>query len=222
MTETVREVLPQPWEGVNGTEQTGDDLLSLEDEAMPRRRQMIMMALLLHRATLVGNPAPVVRRIWDRISAPQPGDLVVETTCARRPGSEHRGFGILLSHRREWCLADTDWAAYLAENPQDDERTTDNYWYVQYGPGERDIARWENCDFMAILDEAEVRAIEDFPLGSSRRPELSPARKEAANRCACWETCQNDAEPDSDPPEESCSDAGCPAHGDGERWDREP
>lgn len=153
MTETEREVLPQPWEGVNGTARTGDDLLSLEDEAMPRRRRMVMMALLIRKATLVGNPAPIVRKLYERTSSPQPGDLVIETTSARRPDSEYRGFGILLAHRREWCSADAEWAAYLAGPEPDPERTADDYWYVQYGPGERDIVRWANCDFMAIPDD---------------------------------------------------------------------
>jgi hypothetical protein len=159
MTEVEREILPQPWEGINGTVRDSDDLLSLEDEAMPRRRRMVMMALLLRKTTLVGHPAPIVARIYERMEHPQPGDLVVETTTAWRPDSEYRGFGILLACRREWCLADADWAAYLAENPQDDERLADRYWYVQYGPGERDITRWEDCDFTAIPAESELRAI---------------------------------------------------------------
>ena len=154
MTETEREVLPQPWEGVTGTARDCDDLLSLEEEAMPRRRRMVMMALLLRKATLVGNPAPIVRKMFERMDAPQPGDLVIETTSARRPDSEHRGFGILLAHRREWCLNDSEWADYLATNPEGgSERVADESWYVQYGPGERDIVRWGNCEFMAIPDD---------------------------------------------------------------------
>jgi len=47
-------------------------------------------------------------------------------------------------------------------------------------------------------------------LATERKPGRRPKYK-AADPMAC-----------SDPPEESCSDAGCPAHGDGERWDREP
>jgi len=145
--------LPQPWEGINGTARDSDDLLSLEEEAMPRRRRMVMMALLLRKATLVGNQAPVVRSMYERMSDPQPGDLVVETTTSWRPDGGYRGFGILLGHRREWCTKDEAWAAYLAENPDDDERLADHYWYIQYGPGERDISRWEDCRFIAVPDD---------------------------------------------------------------------
>ena len=151
MSET--ETLPQPWEGITATARTGDDLLSLEDEAMPRRRRMVMMALLIRKATLVGNQAPVVRNLYERMNDPQPGDLVIETSAAWRPDSECRGLGILLAHRREWCSNDKEWAVYRAEEPDDDERLADHYWYVQYGPGDRDIARWEDCEFIAIPED---------------------------------------------------------------------
>lgn len=77
----------------------------------------------------------------------------IETTTAWRPDSEYRGLGILLACRREWCSTDEEWAAYRAEEPYEDERLADRYWYVQYGPGDRDIARWENCEFIAIPDD---------------------------------------------------------------------
>lgn len=151
MSET--ETLPQPWEGITATARNSDDLLSLEDKAMPQRRRMVMMALLIRKATLVGNQAPVVKAMYERMNDPQPGDLVIETSSARRPGSEYRGFGFLLARRREWCSNDEEWAIYRAEQPDDDERLADHYWYVQYGPGERDIARWEDCEFIAIPDD---------------------------------------------------------------------
>jgi hypothetical protein len=159
VSDIATEAWPQPYEGINGTVRDGDDLLSLEDEAMPRRRMMIMIGLNLRRATLVGNPAPIVAAMNERLSHPQPGDLVFETTTARRAGSEHRGFGILLEHRREWCSTDEDWARDTADEPGelrgDDNRPADDAWYVQYGPGERDIARWTNAECAAILTEQE-------------------------------------------------------------------
>lgn len=148
----------QPWEGVDGRDRQGDDLLSLEDEAMPRRLIMVQMADALVKASLVGNPAPNTREIYDRISTPRPGDLVVEATRRRDPDRAYRGFGILLAHRQEWASTDADWAAYLdAErlaSPDgtvfDDERLKEDAWYVQYGPGHRDICRWENASFIAF------------------------------------------------------------------------
>jgi hypothetical protein len=38
----------------------------------------------LYRATLVGDPAPVVRRMLDWMRRPQPGDLVMEFSTAYR------------------------------------------------------------------------------------------------------------------------------------------
>lgn len=145
---------PQPWEGVTGIAREDDDLLSLEDAAMPRRQMMTGLARCLCKAVLVGDPAPVVRRMGDRMRAPQPGDLVFEQTMTRRGDDWYRGFGILLLRRREWASTDEDFAREMAGEPEDlrgdDNRCTDDAWYIQYGPGERDICRWVNADFTMI------------------------------------------------------------------------
>lgn len=171
MTETA-ENWPQPWEGVNGTVRDGDDLLSLEESAIPRRDMMIGMARCLSSATLVGQPAPVVRRMSDRMRAPQPGDLVFERTMTSRGGdSALKGFGILLLKRREWAETDEDFAREMADEPEefrgDDNRCTDTAWYVQYGPGERDICRWVNAEFTAIpVDDGEFTRFYGTPTES--------------------------------------------------------
>ena len=56
-----------------------------------------------------------------------------------------------------------------------------------------------------VWRESDVQAFLATPRKSGRRPKYK-----ADDPMAC-----------SDPPEESCSDAGCPAHGDAECWDRE-
>ena len=38
---TAGDDLPRPYEGINGIPRDADDLLSLEEEAMPRRRRMV-------------------------------------------------------------------------------------------------------------------------------------------------------------------------------------
>jgi hypothetical protein len=123
--------LPQPWEGIDGTERTSF-LLSLEDEATEHREALMRMARHLRTACLVGNPAPVVGWIWDRASKPEPGDLVVEMTRAVHR-LDCQGFGILLARRME--AAGT---------------VPDEVWYIQYGSHHRDIARWQNCEFMTL------------------------------------------------------------------------
>jgi len=122
----------KPYEDVNGT-QRADDLLSLEDSAMPHREMLLAMAKMLLRCCLVGHRAGGVETIYQRITSPQEGDLVAETSKAMRSaGSEDdrvKGLGILLKSREE---------------------DGEDVWYVQYGPSPRDIARWVNCDFMAL------------------------------------------------------------------------
>jgi len=158
---------PQPYEGITGTARAEDDLLSLDDIAIPRRMLMIRMAECLSRATLVGSPAPVVARMRARMDNPKPGDLVVARFISRDEDSLIKGFGILLAHRREWWSSDEDWAAEMAAEPEalrgDGNRCTDDIWYVQYGPQERDICRWSNASFLAI--PADARDFE-IPVGT--------------------------------------------------------
>lgn len=177
---------PQPREGITGTDRTEDDLLSLEDAAIPRRLLMIGMAHCLRKATLVGNPAPIVARMNERIRDPQPGDLVVEESTAYRrdEDTQVKAFGILLAHRTEWAQTDEEWAADVeqerkaheeflrgpyaqpgdADEPwEPDERMTDHAWYVQYGPKAGDICRWTNCSFVAI--PTDPRAV-DIAVGT--------------------------------------------------------
>lgn len=123
---------PMPWEGIKGTARDSDDLLSLEPAAMPRRRLMTGMALAAYRSAS-GQAAR-------RMQNPQPGDLVVETATARKPGGERKGFGVLLARRRE---------------PAGDgeSRASADAWYVQYGPDEQDVERWEGGAFVAVLTD---------------------------------------------------------------------
>lgn len=147
---------PQPREGITGTERTDDDLLSLDDKAVPRRLLMLGTASALYAAVLVGNPAPVVAKMHDRMRKPQPGDLVMEVGVQFRksdPDSQIKGFGILIDHRKEWMSTDEEWAAEVANEPGIDpvrDRFADDAWYVQYGPHVEDVCRWTNCDFLAI------------------------------------------------------------------------
>lgn len=155
---------PQPREGVTGTDRT-DWLLSLELEAVPHRDALIEAAHTIWDCVLVGNPAPMVRKQYERMNRPRPGDLVVEMSVWwRRRGMDDaqwldyrtKGFGVLLAHRLERHESDEEWAAELAaENAAgngwtDDERGTEWAWYVQYGSAAGDICRWTNADFVTL------------------------------------------------------------------------
>jgi hypothetical protein len=170
----------QPREGITGIDRD-DDLLSLEDAAVPRRMLMAGMARCLRDAVLVGNPAPAVARMWERMKTPVPGDLVIETSTFYRRDEDDRvkAMGILIAHRVEWGETDEEWAAHVEQervayedflrgpysqpgdgpfDPSQCERLTDHAWYIQYGPQPGDVCRWENCDFMMIpADPAAFR-----------------------------------------------------------------
>ena len=147
---------PQPYEGITGTDRD-DWLLSLDERAVTHRDALIAMARHLHRATLVGNPAPVVRAMGDRLRAPEPGDLVVEASRVIYGRTDLdtriRGFGILLARRKEWCCTDEQWIAECeAEgwDPVTEERMTDKAIYIQYGSSAGDIYRWHNADIVVL------------------------------------------------------------------------
>lgn len=170
----------QPREGITGTLRDQDDLLSLDELAIPRRMIMCAMAKCLQRATMVGNPAPVVARMDERMRNPQAGDLVVETSRLGRNRMDVETFGILLGRRDEWWQTDEEWAARLAGEREahdemrtrwpdlgefePDKRMTDDAWYVQYGPQPGDVCRWVNCEFMAIPTDPHFAEI---PFGTT-------------------------------------------------------
>lgn len=146
---------PQPWQRVKGTVRDTDDLLSLDDTAMPRRRMMVLLAVNLWQATLAGQLTPDAMRMGRRIRDPKPGDLVCEVTAAARPGGERRGFGILLDRRREWLPLEAEYSLEMGGEPDelsgDGGQGAEDAWYVQYGPRPDHVARWDNASFITVL-----------------------------------------------------------------------
>jgi hypothetical protein len=107
----------QPREDVRGEVRDGG-LLSLDDAALPARNLLVVVAHHLAGACLVGNPAPKVARLSERIRNPQLGDLVYETTTLFR--REHPGgnaFGYLVERRREWWSTNQDLRVVMARSP---------------------------------------------------------------------------------------------------------
>jgi hypothetical protein len=117
-------------------------------------RAIYALSWHLRSATLVGNPAPVVAEIYDRMRHPQVDDLVVESTRGHydahaERGDWYRGIGILIAVQREWLSTDDEWAAD-PDSAFDDNRASDEWTYVQYGPAPEDVCRWGNCEFMMV------------------------------------------------------------------------
>jgi len=166
----------QPHEGIRGYDLTNrGDLLCLSEEGQAHRSLIVLLAHGILTATQVGNPAPIVQRIADRMRRPQAGDLVFEESTfwgSFRRGHPHegqawcRGFGFLLEEREEWADIDAEWeehlaaeAEYYALDHDDPERPTDWAWYIQYGPSPEDVTRWFNCSIIAIPTDPELFSI---------------------------------------------------------------
>ncbi len=147
--------LKQPHEGVRGVDRTGNDFLSLDPSAVYHRDVLMALARHFYTAIRVGEPAPVVQRMYADVVNPKVGDLVVENArgfYAKDLDTRLKAMGFLVERRREWWQTDEEYQKALDEGEQDpdDERPTDEAWYVQYGPDPGDICRWTNCDFIAI------------------------------------------------------------------------
>ena len=164
---------PQPFEGITGTDLSEHMLLSLREPAIAHREALIAMARHLHTATLVGNPAPVVRRMCDRLRQPEPGDLAVTIEVLHGqmdPDSRLKGLGIYLGGRKEWCESDEEWDAWCAAERTsilgnhsgteaagmielitgEDNRLADTVFYLQYGPNPGAICRWHNSEAIVL------------------------------------------------------------------------
>jgi hypothetical protein len=174
---------PQPFEGIlgQGADLSGHWLLSLDEQAVPHREALIAMAHHLHTATLVGDPAPVVRRMNDRLRKPENGDLVVTTEVMhgrQDPDDRLKGFGVYLDGREEWAETDAQWEIEKAGNEgwvTDEDRMTDTVFYIQYGQDPRDICRWHNSEVIVLpVDIGEFSAD-----GAARRETTDDGRTRA-------------------------------------------
>lgn len=175
------ETLLQPHEGITGVDRRDSLLLSREPEARGHRDALISMAYHLKTACLVGDPAPVVTRMWQRIDDPQPGDLVVEVSAmwSVDPDTRCKGFGFVITRRREWASTDAEWDAAKCEAAEgewghemgDDERLVEpDAWYIQYAPHAGDVCRWENCSFIVLPVGIDFRSPVGMP--SPDRPTM--------------------------------------------------
>jgi len=149
---------PQPYQGIRGTDLTGHWLLSLDERAIAHRETIIALGHHLRTATMVGQPAPVVARMSERMRHPEPGDLAVsvEVLHGRRdPDDRLKGLGVYLSGRTEWWESDAEWEASKAQEPAwaDEDRATDTVFYLQYGPDPGDICRWSDSEAVALLTQ---------------------------------------------------------------------
>jgi hypothetical protein len=103
--------------------------------------------LAAYRMTLVGHAAPLVEAYRERVTKPEPGDLVVEVTSFgmhERRGVAHEAVGFLVSHGDDTFYDDAEgpWSA-------DERRGTEEFWMVRPYVGGEPV-RWTNADFISI------------------------------------------------------------------------
>lgn len=108
---------------------------------------VVHLARELWRATLMGNPAPYVRALGERMMRPRTGDLVVSKTGFTTPAV--RRMGVLEKKVREPV------AGWTEPAPLED------VWYIRTDAGP---TRWTNEEFYAIppLDR-KVRIAQGWP-----------------------------------------------------------
>lgn len=111
-------------------------LLSLEPADVEWRALLASVAHELFEAVIISR-TPHQTALYHRMSHPVPGDYVFEVTTYWRGGPHSTGF-----------LQKTANEPY--EDYDDDPAPTRDVWYVQYGPADDDVVRWEDCRFYTI------------------------------------------------------------------------
>ena len=188
--------LLQPHEGIRGVERD-EAFLSLDPSMIDVRETVRIVAQHLYSATLVGHPAPMVRRIYDWMKHPRPGDLVVEESTAYYPIERKRNrfpdnwpferLGYLITVREEWAETDEEWETWKERTRQanidanidpefglDEPRSIEPAaWYIQYGPFPAAVCRWVNCSFIAVPADIRqfdtLRATQDGQVSITRQ-----------------------------------------------------
>lgn len=114
---------------------------------------LAISVMFAYRNTLVGNPAPAIKRYRERMSNPEPGDLVLEVTNWGAPAVDR--IGRLKSMGME--------------NPPPEVVSEDNYdeaeWGRPYPPYQEQVwrietldgreFRWWNANFIVIPESLE-------------------------------------------------------------------
>lgn len=110
-------------------------------------RQLEVAAYSHYLATLVGNPAPIVERIGQRLKHPEVGDLVLEVSTIYDASRVGTRLGRLDRIAQEPVCSAEEWQAGGGSAPVPRE----TIWYLTLLNG--DEYRWRNADFIAVLTE---------------------------------------------------------------------
>lgn len=131
--------------------------------ALAPREFVVLLAnatLAMYDAVLVGNPAPVTKAAYERMTHPRPGDIVVEISRRGRDWPRSSGVGRFLfaadrkpRTEEEWLDAERAgfWRARKRDPRPNVEPDMLDYFYIDPLDGAQ-RACWENAQFIAVPD----------------------------------------------------------------------
>lgn len=113
--------------------------------------------LELWDACVVGNPAPRVQEIYEEMSNPKPGDIVLEISSAgQREWPQGKHLGRLLLRCKAMPRTEEEWteAEGAGDWKMDSRRGYGPYWYVDPLDGSQ-RRRWSNAQFIRVPSAQE-------------------------------------------------------------------
>lgn len=140
-----------------GIDRSADPLISLDENAFPLR--VAIMETQHHYYMMTGMLGAPIGEKWSaRQCSPQPGDLVYVPDRLGRRGTDDdrlKSFGYYILGRDEPCWTDEEWAEEVRQfGCENNERSQEWIFYIQYGPDPQDVCRWENARCVVVATRA--------------------------------------------------------------------
>lgn len=101
----------------------------------------------LYGATLVGNPAPSVKALHDRMVNPKVGDLVLEVSSIWQEGRTGTRLGRLVKIALEPMYTAEQWYGDMEAEPEE-KIPNEHVWYLTLADGRE--YHWTNAQFVAV------------------------------------------------------------------------
>lgn len=122
------------------TEQDMADAVQYLRDHFVAERLIETLAYNLYLATLVGDPAPRVKRLYDRVRAPIVGDLVLEVSTIHDEARVGTRLGRLVRIAQEPVGTAEEWG--------DEPIPNEPVWYLELTDGRG--YGWKNASFIAV------------------------------------------------------------------------
>lgn len=110
--------------------------------------------------TLVGNRAPLVTVVNERMRKPEVGDMVMERSTTWNPDRDQHRIGRFLRIENRPMYTEEQWRAEHAPNEPSDPIPTDPHWIIEPLANPGTEYAWWNADFL-VVPEGIITSIED-------------------------------------------------------------